>query len=110
MAHIFTRAAHLKDRYEGFRINIVIGGWVSIDPPTAARWSDMVAGYEYTTTFVDSLVEYLRQYGLDGVHLDWESPVADDRGGAEKDYQNLVVFCARLRERLEEQSQARKLH
>ncbi|KAL4805719.1 hypothetical protein BDV18DRAFT_160604 [Aspergillus unguis] len=98
---IVTRAAHLKDRYEGLRINIAIGGWAFNDPPTATRWSDMVTDYENTNTFIDSLVNYLRKYGLDGVDLDWEYPVADDRGGAEEDYQNFVVFCSRLRERFE---------
>lgn len=66
-ADIVTRAAHLKDRFYGLRINIAIGGWAFNDPPTANIWSDLVADYENTQTFLDSLVAYLRKYGLDGV-------------------------------------------
>lgn len=32
---IVTRGAHLKDRFDGLRFNIAIGGWTFNDPPTA---------------------------------------------------------------------------
>lgn len=64
---IVARGAHLKDRFTGLRVNIAIGGWAFNNPPTANIWSNMVASYEYTQTFLDSLVDYLTKFGLDGV-------------------------------------------
>ncbi|KAJ5224936.1 hypothetical protein N7468_006161 [Penicillium chermesinum] len=101
---LVTRAAHLKDRFEGLRVNIAIGGWDFNDGATATIWSDLVADYQNTQTFMDSLVAYLKKYGLDGVDLDWEYPVAEDRGGAKEDYGNYVTFVARLRERFDQEN------
>ncbi|KAJ9481815.1 hypothetical protein VN97_g11646 [Penicillium thymicola] len=103
-ADLVTRASHLKDRSQGLRINIAIGGWDFNDGSTANIWSDLVADYDNTQTFLDSIVSYLKKYGLDGVDLDWEYPVADDRGGAEEDYDNYVTFVARLRERFDQEN------
>ncbi|KAL5040855.1 hypothetical protein BDW71DRAFT_212703 [Aspergillus fruticulosus] len=103
-ADIVTRAAHLKDRFDGLRVNIAIGGWAFNDGNTAHIWSDLVADYGNTQTFLDSLVAYLKKYGLDGVDLDWEYPVAEDRGGVDEDYDNFVVFVSRLRERFDQEN------
>ena len=69
-ADVVTRGAHLKDRFDGLRVNIAIGGWAFNDPPTETIWSDMARSYDNTLTFIDSLVEYLNKFGLDGVRHD----------------------------------------
>ncbi|OQD79993.1 hypothetical protein PENANT_c040G10948 [Penicillium antarcticum] len=82
----------------------VISDKFKISEDDTTIWSDLVADYENTETFMDSLVAYLEKYGLDGVDLDWEYPVAEDRGGAEEDYGHYVTFVARLRERFDQEN------
>ncbi|RMX98024.1 hypothetical protein D0868_10329 [Hortaea werneckii] len=49
------------------------------------------------SAFIRSLKLFLRQYAFDGVDIDWEYPVAEDRGGKVADYKNFVVFLEELR-------------
>ncbi len=77
-----ARVSRLKKIYAGLRVNIAIGGWVFNDPPTEHRFSDMVATYTSQRKFISSLIKYMQKYALDGVDIDWEYPVADDRGMA----------------------------
>ncbi len=71
------------------------------DPgPTQTTFSDLAASEEKQDTFFESLVSFVLNNGFDGVDLDWEYPVADDRGGKPKDFDNFVTFIKRLRERL----------
>lgn len=77
-----ARVSRLKKIYPGLRVNIAIGGWVFNDPPTEHRFSDMAATYTSQRKFISSLIKYMQKYALDGVDIDWEYPVADDRGMA----------------------------
>lgn len=36
-------------------------------------------------------------YKFDGIDLDWEYPVADDRGGRKEDFANFSKFLANLK-------------
>ncbi|KAL4969965.1 glycoside hydrolase superfamily [Aspergillus stella-maris] len=44
-------------------------------------------------------VSFIENNGFDGVDLDWEYPVADDRGEKPEDYKNFVNLIMRLRKR-----------
>ncbi|KAF2818198.1 hypothetical protein CC86DRAFT_435113 [Ophiobolus disseminans] len=98
VGHISGRVARLKNIYPGLRVNIAIGGWVFNDPPTQTRFSDTVSSVPNRHKFIKSLIGYMQKYALDGVDLDWEYPVADDRGGVPLDYSNFVLLCADIRE------------
>jgi GH18 family chitinase len=54
--------------------------------------------YENRQTFISSVVNYLQNYHLDRVDLDWEYPSAADRGGSEDDTANYVTLLAEMRE------------
>lgn len=95
---IVARVSRLKRSYPGLRVNIAIGGWVFNDPPTQYRFSNMSASYGNQQKFIKSLIRYMEKYGLDGVDLDWEYPVADDRGGTPSDFGNFVLLCAAIRQ------------
>ena len=86
-----------KFKYPDLRVNIAIGGWAFNDPPTATRWSDMASSKESRGKFISSVVKYLLSYGLDGVDLDWEYPVAADRGGIKEDGDNYVELLKEMR-------------
>ncbi|RYP24055.1 hypothetical protein DL765_000783 [Monosporascus sp. GIB2] len=87
-----------KIKYPSLRINIAIGGWAFNDPPTSTYFSRMASTRASRQTFVKSVVDFLRAYGLDGVDIDWEYPGAEDRGGHPDDAANYVLLLADLRD------------
>ncbi|GAB1317703.1 chitinase [Madurella fahalii] len=48
--------------------------------------------------FIRDLVGFLREYGLDGVDIDWEDPGARLRGGNQADRDNYVLLLAEIRQ------------
>lgn len=95
---VVGRTSRLKNIYSGLRVNIAIGGWTFNDPPTATRFSDMASTVSTRQTFIKSLIKYMKKYALDGVDIDWEYPVADDRGGIAQDFDNFVLLCSNIRD------------
>ncbi|KAK8043370.1 hypothetical protein PG993_005800 [Apiospora rasikravindrae] len=70
---------------------VAIGGWSFSDPgATRTAWTDMVSTEMSRSTFIDSLVAFMTQYGFTGTDLDWEYPETESRGGRKGDAGNLV--------------------
>ena len=100
---MYKSVTQLKTRQRDLKVWIAIGGWAMNDPgPTRTTFSDLAGSIENQNTFFESLVTFLVNNNFDGVDLDWEYPVADDRGGKPEDYQNMVTLMKRLRERLDQ--------
>ncbi|KAF2720853.1 glycoside hydrolase family 18 protein [Polychaeton citri CBS 116435] len=77
---------------------IAIGGWSFSDPGnTRHAWSDMTSSPANRAAFIQSLTGFMENYGFSGVDLDWEYPVADERGGRKEDTQNLVHLVKEMR-------------
>jgi chitinase len=77
---------------------IAIGGWTHNDPgELQSRFGQVSATTESREAFAKSVVTFLRQYGFDGLDLDWEYPAAPDRGGNPEDTENYVRLCEELR-------------
>ncbi|EFR03335.1 chitinase A1 [Nannizzia gypsea CBS 118893] len=97
-SEMISRIVNLKRRNRSLKVFIAVGGWAFSDPgPTRTAWSDMAADRNSRGTFASSVVDLLETYGLDGIDLDWEYPVADDRGGSPDDFLNLFHLVAALR-------------
>lgn len=47
--------------------------------------------------FIKGLINFMENYGFDGVDLDWEYPQADDRGGITADKANYVTLAKELK-------------
>ncbi|KAJ5124284.1 uncharacterized protein N7515_008109 [Penicillium bovifimosum] len=91
----------LKGRQPDLQVWLAIGGWAMNDPGKYRTvFSDLAASEKDQDAFFESVVSFLESYGFDGVDLDWEYPVADDRGGVEADFKNFVTLVKRLRKRL----------
>ncbi|ORY68394.1 glycoside hydrolase superfamily [Pseudomassariella vexata] len=58
--------------------------------PTRKAFSTLAQSHLDQDLFFDSLVRFMQDNDSDGVDLDWEYPVAEDRGGAPEDLQNFV--------------------
>lgn len=97
----YKRVSALKELSPGLEVWIAIGGWAMNDPgPYRTTFSDLAKSTEAQDKFFESLITFLFNNNFDGVDLDWEYPVAEDRGGREEDFDNYVTFLARLRDRL----------
>jgi len=71
---LFDQIAELKRKYPSLKVNLSIGGW-GVD-----GFSD-VAYYENSrNAFVNNVMEWVEEYGFDGVDIDWEYPVNGANG------------------------------
>lgn len=57
----------------------------------------MASTRKVRNAFIVSVVDFLGKYGFEGVDLDWEYPVAEDRGGMEADAENFVSLVREMR-------------
>ncbi|KAI9831288.1 MAG: hypothetical protein M1826_003727 [Phylliscum demangeonii] len=97
---ITTDVRNLKTGNADLEVWISIGGWTFSDDgtPTQPVFPAIAADPQKRQTFADNLVSFMRQYGFDGVDLDWEYPGAPDRGGGgTADIQNYVALLRTLR-------------
>ncbi|KAI6822858.1 hypothetical protein KC332_g10628 [Hortaea werneckii] len=60
----------------------------------------MVSSSSRRIVVIDSLKRFLKQYVFDGVDINWEYPVAEDRAGNQADYETYVMFLKVLRAEL----------
>ena len=95
---ITEQIGHLKAADSNLNVYLSIGGWSFNDPgPTFNTFSQLVASTSAQEAFFASLISFLASNGLDGVDIDWEYPVAPERGGNPADYANFVTFVQNLR-------------
>ncbi|MFC3502845.1 glycosyl hydrolase family 18 protein [Micromonospora krabiensis] len=66
------------------KVSIAIGGWNDGDD---SAFEALAANAGSRTTFVNSVVSFVNQYGLDGVDMDWEYP---DPGTSANNYALLM--------------------
>jgi chitinase len=96
MATNLKRVVALKSTNPRLKIIISIGGW------EADGFSDAALSESSRAVFVDSAVQLVRQYSLDGIDIDWEYPgqgVSGIKYRAE-DRHNFTLLLKALRDRL----------
>ncbi|KFA50333.1 hypothetical protein S40293_09933 [Stachybotrys chartarum IBT 40293] len=99
--YLLSRMRSIKIIQPEIKIWVALGGWAFNDPgPTQTTFSDIAASSANTNAFLDSLVSLMNRYSLDGVDIDWEYPVAEDRYGRPGDFRNAVTFMRKLRSRM----------
>ncbi|MDO6433455.1 carbohydrate-binding protein [Flavitalea sp. BT771] len=72
----------------GVKAQISVGGWNNGDD---SHFETLAGNATYRTNFVNNLVSFVAQYGLDGVDIDWEYP---DDGGSAGNYLALMQQLA----------------
>jgi chitinase len=97
----FLALKALKKKNPALKTMISVGGWT-----WSGKFSDVALTDESRTIFADSVVAFIKQYGFDGVDIDWEYP----RGGGLStnisrfsDKGNFTLLMAKLREKLDAQ-------
>lgn len=66
----------LEKKKPSLKTFISVGGWAVGDEP----FSDMVRFPGTRKSFIDSATRFMKDKGFDGIDIDWEYPVAKDRG------------------------------
>ncbi|KAL4739524.1 glycoside hydrolase superfamily [Aspergillus similis] len=99
-ASLFEDTTSVKAVKEQIKIFVSIGGWTFSDNDTSTQplFGEISADPTKRTTFANNVVRFMKQYGFDGVDLDWEYPGAPDRGGNPEDTENYVLLLKTLRE------------
>lgn len=89
----------LKAEHPHLKTMISVGGWT-----WSARFSDVALTEQSRATFAESCVEFIREYGFDGVDLDWEYPVSGGLASnvyRAEDRENYTLLLAELRAQLD---------
>lgn len=90
---LYTRTTNLKNKNTSLKVFISVGGW---DAGTAG-FVQMASSAANRAIFINSAREFMATYGFDGIDIDWEYPVADDRGGTSADKENYVSLLQEMR-------------
>ncbi|KAG0309591.1 hypothetical protein BGZ99_000831 [Dissophora globulifera] len=93
-ASLYKKLNDLKLKKPSLRTVLTVGGW-DMD---MAHYSKMVSTKPNREKFIKSAIAFVRQHGFDGLDFDWEYPSDKQRGGNDKDPENLVAFLRELRE------------
>ena len=91
----------LKQTNPNLKTLISVGGW-----NWSGKFSDAALTDTSRTIFADSCVAFIKQYGFDGVDLDWEYPVSGGLTTNSKrpeDKQNFTLLLQKIREKLDAQ-------
>jgi chitinase len=88
----------LKKENPSLTVLVSVGGWL-----WSGGFSDMSLTHESRTAFIQSVVEFLKQYQLDGLDIDWEYPAMEGstKHFRPEDTQNYTLLLAELRSRFD---------
>jgi len=86
-----------KARHKDLKVMVACGGW------TADGFSDMAYTDETRAKFIESAVDLVETYQLDGLDIDWEYPGIPAGGtkARKEDKQNFTLLMKELREALD---------
>ena len=95
-AENFAYLVALKKENPALTVLVSVGGWL-----WSTNFSDMALTVQSRTVFIDSVMEFLEQYKLDGLDIDWEYPGLAGNGHPfrNEDKQNFTLLLKELRAR-----------
>ena len=92
----FAQLARLKQKHPHLQTLLSVGGWT-----WSYNFSEMALEHDSRAQFAQSCVALMRQYGFDGLDIDWEFPVVFN--GNPADSANFTLLLAQLRQQLDHQ-------
>ncbi|HEX8813686.1 MAG TPA: glycosyl hydrolase family 18 protein, partial [Terracidiphilus sp.] len=100
-AENFAALASLRKENPELKVLVSVGGW-----GWSGGFSDMALTSESRKIFIDSVMDFLKRYDLDGLDIDWEYPGMIGAGHKfrAEDKHNFTLLLAELRTRFEEET------
>lgn len=97
-AQNFALLTAMRNENPNLTVLVSVGGWL-----WSTNFSDMVLTEQSRRTFEDSVMEFLAQYNLDGLDIDWEYPGMPGAGHPfrAEDKQNFTALVRELRYRFD---------
>ena len=95
----FHQLEILKAAHPHLKTLISVGGWT-----WSARFSDVALSGNSRSVFASSCVDFIRQWGFDGVDIDWEYPMGGGLAGnanRPEDRENYTLLMQELRSQLD---------
>ncbi|XP_073847079.1 probable chitinase 10 [Musca autumnalis] len=92
---MIKKTMELKKLNPDLKVLAVVGGWNE----GSDKFSAMARDPSRRRAFIDSAVAFIKQYGFDGLDIDWEYP-AQREGSSPQDKQNFVTLLKELKEAL----------
>ena len=94
----FAALSSLKRENPKLTILVSVGGWL-----WSTHFSDVVLTAQSRTIFIQSVMEFLKRYDLDGLDIDWEYPGMPGAGHPfrSEDKENFTLLVKELRSRFD---------
>lgn len=91
----------LKQRRPELKVLLSIGGWGS------GRFSEMVANNKYRQAFAKDCQRVVKEFGLDGIDIDWEYPTSSAAGisSSPDDTKNFTLLMRDIRKAIGKKKQ-----
>jgi chitinase len=98
MSQKLSNLTSVAKKHPNVKIMIACGGWGG-----SGGFSDMVYTKENRQIFVNSVIEFIKKYDLDGIDLDWEYPGLPGIGNTfrPEDKENFTALVKELRQALD---------
>ncbi|MBC3920758.1 glycoside hydrolase family 18 protein [Undibacterium sp. CY18W] len=95
---VFDELQGLKKHNADLRILFSIGGWsyTNDDSATVGRYRTAAASSNARQKLAQSCIAFMRDYGFDGIDIDWEYPRAEDSA-------NFVALLKEIRRQLKQE-------
>jgi len=94
-----ARLKQLKSKNPHLKTLFSVGGWT-----WSNRFSDVAANEQYRINFAKSAVDAIREYGFDGIDIDWEYPGVEGIKGnsySPNDKYNFTKLLAEVRKQID---------
>uniref|UniRef100_A0A1Y9HEQ4 GH18 domain-containing protein n=1 Tax=Anopheles funestus TaxID=62324 RepID=A0A1Y9HEQ4_ANOFN len=86
----YEKLTAMRATHPHLKVLLAIGGWNE----GSEKYSNLAANPERRQAFVKNALDFIKQYGFDGLDLDWEYPT--QRGGKPADRENFVALVREL--------------
>jgi chitinase len=100
-AQNFAYLTGLRKQNPGFTVLVSVGGWL-----WSTNFSDVALTAESRSLFIDSVMDFIARYDLDGLDIDWEYPGMMGSGHPfrSEDGRNFTLLLKELRKRFDQQT------